>query len=198
MPNQAPWASPSHIWCYSQIPRQNAPPWPWVTWPPPEITWSSCDDHATMSHLISRPSSQWTWDLKVPTLFLSNIFSFYGMLFFLITLQCLYVSMFLILTWRPIVCTPVPCSHPCLLHPHADSHHSYRCLLDSVPIALLVPVTLCSISYNWFPDFIVFLQFDYHKSYPSGILPWGTLSFYPAHSMRSLTLGCSSTTQFIT
>src|SRR5882724_5011821 len=83
MPDQAPWATPSHIQWYSQIPSQNAPPWPWMTWLPSEIMWSTCDNHATMHHLISRPSSQWTWDLRVPTLFLSNLFSSYGMLMLL-------------------------------------------------------------------------------------------------------------------
>jgi len=89
------------------------------------ITWTSCDDCATMHypcHLISRPLSQWTWDLRVPTLF---IFQSISILLHadasLIAPQCLYVYLFLILTRRPIVCSPVPCLHPSLLYPHAVS-----------------------------------------------------------------------------
>src|SRR5882724_4224874 len=89
MPNHAPWAPPSRIQCYSQIPSQNAPPRPWGTWPPSKITWSSCDDCATMRHLIGRPSSQQTWDLRVPTLFLSNLFLSNGIL---MLLNCSTVS----------------------------------------------------------------------------------------------------------
>src|SRR5882724_2814362 len=83
MPDHAPWASPTHIQGYSQIPSQNAPPQLWGTWPPSEIMWSSCDNHTTMCHLISSPTSWQTWDLRVPTLFLSNLFSSYGMLMLL-------------------------------------------------------------------------------------------------------------------
>ena len=43
---------------------------------PSEITWTSHDNHATTchpGHLVGRPPSQWMWDLRVPTLFLSNL-----------------------------------------------------------------------------------------------------------------------------
>src|SRR5882724_5445039 len=93
-----------------------------------KITWSSHDDHATtchLCHLVRRPSCWQTWDLRVPTLFSFNLFLSYDMYLFSIP------------TWRLIVCAPVPCSHPCLLHPHVDSRPSYRCLPDYVPIAYL-------------------------------------------------------------
>src|SRR5882724_7185235 len=83
MPNHAPWASPNRIWYYSQIPSRNAPPQPWGTWLPSEIMWSSHDNHTTMCHLVGMPYSWWTWDLRVPTLFLSNLFLSYGMLMLL-------------------------------------------------------------------------------------------------------------------
>ena len=35
------------------------------------------------------------------------------------------------------MCAPVPCLHPHLPHPHVDSHPSYRCLPDLVPIDYL-------------------------------------------------------------
>ena len=41
------------------------------------VTWPSHDNHATtchQHHLVGRPPSQQTWDLRVPTLFLSNQF----------------------------------------------------------------------------------------------------------------------------
>src|SRR5882724_11380057 len=47
---------------------------------PSGITWPSCDDHATtchLCHLIGRPPSWQTWDLRVPTLFSSNLFLSY-------------------------------------------------------------------------------------------------------------------------
>src|SRR5882724_10548207 len=44
----------------------------------------------------------------------------------LIAPQCSYMYLFSFPTWRPIVCTPVPGSHPCPLLPHVDSHLSYR------------------------------------------------------------------------
>src|SRR5882724_3417146 len=103
--------------------------------------WSSCDNYGTMCHphhLISQSLSQWTWDLRVPTLF---IFQSISILLHantsLIAMQCLYMYLFLIPTWRLIVCTPVPGLHPHLFHPHADSHPSYRCIPDSVLKAYL-------------------------------------------------------------
>src|SRR5882724_7536194 len=66
----------------------------------------------------------------------------------LIALQCLHVYLFLIPTWRPIVCTPVPCSHPHLLHPHVDSCPSYRCLLDHILITSLCLRPCSSILYK--------------------------------------------------
>ena len=45
---------------------------------PSKIMWSSCDDHATMCHLchlVCQSLSWWTWDLRVPTLLIFNLFS---------------------------------------------------------------------------------------------------------------------------
>src|SRR5882724_18424 len=70
-------------------------------------------------------------------------------------------------TWRPIVCTPVPCLHPCPLHLHVDSCPSYRCPPASILIAYLSLRPCGSILYKSFSEFIVFPQLDYHKSYPS-------------------------------
>jgi len=55
----------------SQNPHQNALPWPWGCNGLPRSHGSSHDNHTTMHHLISQSLSQWTWDLKVPTLFIS-------------------------------------------------------------------------------------------------------------------------------
>src|SRR5882724_9309267 len=63
----------------------------------------------------------------------------------LIALQCSYVYLLSFPTQRPIVCAPVPCSHPHLFHPHADSHHSYRYPPASVPIAYM-SLRPCAIS----------------------------------------------------
>src|SRR5882724_1073393 len=55
-----------------------------------QITWSSCDDHTTTCHLhplVGRSLSWWTWDLKVPTLFLFNLFLSYCMLMLLCLLH---------------------------------------------------------------------------------------------------------------
>src|SRR5882724_13405315 len=68
---------------YNRNPGQKVPPWPWGTWPPSEIMWSSCDDHTTTHHLIRRLLSWWTWDLRVPTLFSFNLFLSYSMLMLL-------------------------------------------------------------------------------------------------------------------
>src|SRR5882724_2676753 len=74
---------------YNWNPGQKVPPWPWGTWLPSEITWSSCDDHATTCHLIGRLLSWKTWDLRVPTLFSFNLFLSYSML---MLLNCSAVS----------------------------------------------------------------------------------------------------------
>src|SRR5882724_5897133 len=64
-------------------------------------------------------------------------------------------------TQSPVVCTPVPCSHPHLFHLHADSRPSYSYSLVSVPIAYvpLQPVVLVSISSSlaalYFPSSII-------------------------------------------
>src|SRR5882724_4573985 len=53
---------------------------------PSKITWTARDDHATTchpGHLIGRPPSQQTWDLRVPTLFLCNLFLSYCILMLL-------------------------------------------------------------------------------------------------------------------
>jgi len=50
---------------------------------PSEIRWPSHDDCATMHHwhhLIGWSLSQWTWDLRVPNLFIFNLFSSHCML----------------------------------------------------------------------------------------------------------------------
>src|SRR5882724_9628647 len=46
-------------------------------WRPSEVTWPSHDGHTTMHHPchpIGRPVSLWTWDLRVPTLFIFTLF----------------------------------------------------------------------------------------------------------------------------
>src|SRR5882724_2128341 len=52
----------------------------------PKITWASHDNCATMRQphrLVSRPPSRPSWDLRVPTLFLFNLFLYYYMLMLL-------------------------------------------------------------------------------------------------------------------
>src|SRR5882724_3594649 len=66
-------------------------------WTPSEVTWPSCDNCTTMhhpSHVVSRPPSQWTWDLRVPTLFLFHLFPSYCMLILLCLLcsGCVHTS----------------------------------------------------------------------------------------------------------
>src|SRR5882724_4249268 len=68
-PDPAPWTPLCRVECPHEIPSQNTPQRPWVTWLPPKITWASCDDHIIMHHLIGKPLSWKTWDLRVPTLF---------------------------------------------------------------------------------------------------------------------------------
>src|SRR5882724_4176534 len=68
-PDSAPWTPLCCVECPHEIPSQNTPQRPWVAWPPPEITWASCDDCIITHHLVSKPLSWWTWDLRVPTLF---------------------------------------------------------------------------------------------------------------------------------
>src|SRR5882724_4931150 len=63
----------------------------------------------------------------------------------LIAPQCSYAYLFSFLTQRLIVCTPVPCSHPCPLLLHADSCPSYRYPPVSVLIAY-VSLRPCSSS----------------------------------------------------
>src|SRR5882724_11870793 len=92
--------------------------------------WTACDDHASTRHwchLIDQSLSQWTWDLRVPTLFLfPSIFIILHANISLAALQGSYAYLLSILTQRPIVCTLVPCSHPCPHHPHVDNFPSYR------------------------------------------------------------------------
>src|SRR5882724_1592636 len=116
----------------------------------------------------------------------------------LIALQQSYTSLCSFLTWRPIVCAPVPCTHPCLFHPHADSQPSYRYPLASILIVYMSLKLCVPILYKQFSDFIVFPQFNYHKSLSLLNFILGILSFYLAHSMRSPTLEHSPTTRFIT
>src|SRR5882724_7213574 len=80
---------------------------------PSGIMWTAHDNHATMRHphhLVGWSLSWRTWFLRVPTLFSFNLFLSYCVLnAFLIVLQCLHMYLFSILTWRLIVCGPVPC-----------------------------------------------------------------------------------------
>src|SRR5882724_3480308 len=55
----------------------------------------------------------------------------------LIAPQLASMSLCSFLTWSLFVCAPVSCSHPCLFHPHVDSHPSYRYSLVPVPIAYM-------------------------------------------------------------
>ena len=108
---------------------------------PSKIMWSSCDDRTTMCywcHLIGRPLSQWTWDLGGLTLFIfHSIFILWHAYTFVDCSAVLVCVPVLTSTWRLIVCAPVPCSPLCPLHPHVDSHPSYKCPLDPVLIAYL-------------------------------------------------------------
>src|SRR5882724_11635582 len=77
-----------------------------------EVTWPSHDDHATMCHpchLISRPVSQWTWDLRVPTLFIFTLFLSNCMLILL----CLLHSGLHVPVLIPDL--EADCMHPCTL-----------------------------------------------------------------------------------
>src|SRR5882724_2497738 len=86
-------------------------------------------------HLVSQPLSRWTWDLRVPTLFLfQSISILLHANTSLIALQCLDMYLFSIPTWRLIVCALGPVHIPHILHPHADSLPSYRCLSYSILI----------------------------------------------------------------
>src|SRR5882724_12999899 len=116
----------------------------------------------------------------------------------LVTPQWSYAYLFSFLTWRLIVCAPVPCLHLHLFHPHVDSCPSYRYPLASVPIAYVSLQPCGSILYKMFSNVIVFPQFNYNKSLYLLNIILRILSFYLAYSMRSLTLECSPTTQFIT
>src|SRR5882724_9827245 len=105
------------------------------TWTPPEITWPSHDNHTTMhhphtlsaGHLAGRPGSNPLSFQSISILLCANTS--------LIALQLSSVSLCSFPTWSPFVCAPVPCLHPCLFHPHADSHLSDRYSLVSILIA---------------------------------------------------------------
>src|SRR5882724_9318651 len=150
--------------------------------------WSLCDNHATTCHshhLVSRPPSWQTWDLRVPTLFSPNLFILLHANASLIAPQWSYTYLFSFPIWRPILCAPVPCSQPCLLHPHAASHPSYRYPLASILIAYVSLQPCGSILYQ-FSDFIVFPQFNNHKSLSLLNFFLRILSFYLAHSCHDL------------
>ena len=109
-------------------------------WTPSEVMWPSCDGHATMCHphhLIDRPVSWWTCDLRVPT----NPLYFHSISITLCANASFlapwwpYTYLFSFPTWRLIVCAPVPCLHPSPLHLHVDSCPSYRYPSVSIPIA---------------------------------------------------------------
>src|SRR5882724_8281945 len=88
-------------------------------------------------------------------LFLQSISVLWHANAFLIAPQCPHMYLFPIPTRRLIVCAPVPCSHPCLLHLNVDSHPIDRCIPDHVPIACACdPVVLFSIS-----SFLISLYF---------------------------------------
>src|SRR5882724_13521227 len=113
--------------------------------------WTAHDSCASMHHwhhLVGRSLSWWTWDLRVPTLFIfPSIVTIWHANTSLAAPQGLYAYLFLIPTWRPILCALVPCLHPHLLHPHVDSHPSYRCLPDHIPIVYLCLQPYSSILY---------------------------------------------------
>ena len=97
-------------------------------------TGARCATTCHLHHLIGHSFRWWTWDLTVPTLFILNLFSLHANTS-LIALQQLCTYQLSFPNWRPTVCTTVSCSHPCLLPPHVNSHHSYRYPLASVLIA---------------------------------------------------------------
>jgi len=96
-------------------------------------TGARCATTCHLHHLIGHSFRWWTWDLTVPTLFILNLFSLHANTS-LIALQQSYAYLFSFPTWRPIVFTPVLCSHPHLFHLHVDSRLSYRYPPASVPI----------------------------------------------------------------
>src|SRR5882724_10881291 len=84
---------------------------------PSGITWTSHDNHATTCHLcnlISRSLSWQAWDLRVPPnpLYFQSISILLCANTSFLALQWVYVCLFSFLNQRPIVCAPVPCSHP--------------------------------------------------------------------------------------
>ena len=114
MPDQVLWDSSHHIRCHGQNPDQKTPQWPWgcgsclrpcghhVTIMQPHAT------HATSSAdpLASGPEG------PNPLYFLSISISLHANAS-LLAPQWSYAYLFSFLTWRPIICTHVPCSHPC-------------------------------------------------------------------------------------
>src|SRR5882724_6698325 len=87
-------------------------------------------------HLAGRPGT-----LGSQSCFFQSIFILLNANASLIAPQWSYKYLFPFPTWRPIVCIPVPCSHPHLFHPHAESHISYR--YSPVPVLIVcVPSTL--------------------------------------------------------
>src|SRR5882724_10461452 len=138
MPNPIPWSSSHHIRCYSQNSGWTATPQLQGCRP----LLGSCGQHMTImqpcatcttllvGHLAGGPEGP-------NPLFFQSISILLHANVLLIVLQCPHAYLFSILTWRQIVCAPVPCSHPHLLHPHADSCLSYRCLPDHILIANL-------------------------------------------------------------
>src|SRR5882724_11914190 len=78
----------SHLMSWPE-PRSEDTPTTSGMWKLSEVTWASCDNHATTCHpchLVGRPISQWTWDLRVPTLFIFNLFQSHCMLILLFLL----------------------------------------------------------------------------------------------------------------
>jgi len=149
----------------------------------------TCDRQPHVTHATSwLVTNLWTWPWG-PTLILFNLFLLIVVLNFFIAPQCSYAY----LSHSPlitVVCFPVPCSSSPPPSPPCGNRPSYR-YPQPVPIAYVScdPAVLVSIisSFSW----VVFPQFDYHKSYP--IEHWlGLLGFYLAHSTRSPTLGRSS------
>jgi len=105
----------------------------------------SCITHTTLSvgHLAGGPGPE-----GPNPLFFQSISILLHANALLIVLQCPHVYLFFDPNSEANCMHPVPCLHPLLLHPHSDSHPSYRCLPDSIPIAYLCLWLCGSIPYK--------------------------------------------------
>src|SRR5882724_4698721 len=103
---------PHHILDGGQNHHHNGPPLPSGVWMPSKVMWPSHDDCTTTchpGHLVGRPPSWQTWDLRVPTLFLSNLFPSYCML------MLLYCSTVVVHISALIPNSETNCMCPCAL-----------------------------------------------------------------------------------